>query len=153
MGVLSEGEAVDLLAATAGIAEGAALSSESEGARAREVVNLCGRLALTVSIAGGMISASGGSIDEEFMHLVRKIKMRDNPNDDVNVANVMRRIVWLIKCSIKPGEKLHSKRLALERPDLFAELLAFAARARERRQPQNHRQSVSHNYHITCDAS
>ena len=55
VGSLSESEALDLLAATAGI--DAESWEEEEGAPGRglalEVVNMCGRLALTVAIAGG----------------------------------------------------------------------------------------------------
>ena len=69
VGSLSEAEALDLLVATAGID----LASQDEAARglAVEVVNLCGRLALTVAIAGGMVAEYGGSVDEAFVNVLR----------------------------------------------------------------------------------
>ena len=61
-GLLSEEEAMKLLL------EQARLSKEPP--LAQEVLKLCGRLALTVSIAGGMVRAYGGCVDEDLLELL-----------------------------------------------------------------------------------
>lgn len=79
VGSLSEAEALDLLTAAAGID----LASQDEAARglAMQVVNLCGRLALTVAIAGGMVLEFGGDIDDEFVGYLREEGMAEQGDD------------------------------------------------------------------------
>ena len=61
-GLLTEQEAMALLLEQAEL--------EEEPPLAGEVLRLCGRLALTVSIAGGMVQANGG-IDEDLLEVMR----------------------------------------------------------------------------------
>ena len=56
---------------TAGI-QSALEEDAATRALAVEVVELCGLLALTVAIAGGMISEFGGDIDESFVEHLRE---------------------------------------------------------------------------------
>ena len=43
---------------------------------------MCGRLALTVAIAGGMISEFGGEIDEGFVSMLREQGLQDQEHED-----------------------------------------------------------------------
>ena len=66
VGTLSEGEALELLAATAGI-EMDSLEADEEARRlALQAVTMSGSLALTVSIMGGMVSEYGGIVDNNL---------------------------------------------------------------------------------------
>ena len=82
IGSLSEAEALDLLAATAGIKREVLEEDQAECGRAVQVVNMCGRLALTVTIAGGMVSASGGLIDEDFVELLQEEGLGGEEDDE-----------------------------------------------------------------------
>eukprot|EP00941_MAST-03F_sp_MAST-3F-sp1_P002831 g2831.t1 len=45
------------------------------------------------------------SIESEIHKLVERIKSKNNPNETINVANILRRIIWLIRQRILPGNK------------------------------------------------
>ena len=97
VGSLSEAEALDLLMATAGIniddgPLNGPLSVEARGL-ATEVVNLCGRLALTVAIAGGMVCASGSAIDQEFVEVSREEGLREEEDEEGSDVTVEERVI------------------------------------------------------------
>ena len=70
---------MDLLAAMAGI--DASEWDKTARGLAEEVVNMCGRLALTVAIAGGMVSEYGGEVDEAFVNVLRKNGIGEQEDD------------------------------------------------------------------------
>ena len=72
LGVLPRDEALELLQGYADIK----LLKGDERQRAIEIVELSGRLPLTLAIAGGMLLASGSIISEEFVEMMNVSKLR-----------------------------------------------------------------------------
>ena len=96
-GSLSEAEALDLLAATAGIDLLSLEEDQVVRGLAAEVVNMCGRLALTVAIAGGMVLEYGGEIDKAFVNVMREEGMgeQDDDGEDGSSMTVEDRVIRL----------------------------------------------------------
>ena len=75
---------------------------------AHEVVETCGRLALTVSIAGGMINSYGGLDDELLAEMQRdhKAELRAGTGeDDENEQTVEERIIKASFTALKKDER------------------------------------------------
>ena len=69
VGVLSEGEALNMLLMYGGVEAPEPSSKEHE--LAVEIVELCGRLPLTLAIAGGMVEASGGALTHRLVNMLQ----------------------------------------------------------------------------------
>ena len=72
MGVLPQDDALKLLLTSAEMEEGE-LDTESDDHRiALEIVELCGRLPLTLAIAGGMIADNGQALTEDIVDVMKE---------------------------------------------------------------------------------
>ena len=82
VGVLSENDALQLLLSSANMEEGSMPEGGDEHRIALEIVELCGRLPLTLAIAGGMISDHPKGFDDELVELMREDRLRDQDDDE-----------------------------------------------------------------------
>ena len=73
VGVLSQGESLDMLLAYADVES--LESSTQENSRAQDIVELCGRLPLTLAIAGGIVASSGGTGFSAHLHEYLKTRL------------------------------------------------------------------------------
>ena len=71
VGVLSSAEALKLLLASAEVDEGDMDEAGDELKIATEIVELCGRLPLTLAIAGGMLADSGQGFTEDILEVMK----------------------------------------------------------------------------------
>ena len=95
VGVLSENDALQLLLSSANMEEGSMPEGGDEHRIALEIVELCGRLPLTLAIAGAMISDHPKGFDDELVELMREDRLRDQDDDeDGNGTTLEERIVW-----------------------------------------------------------
>lgn len=120
VGSLSESEALDLLAATAGIDSES--WEEEEGARglALEVVNMCGRLALTVAIAGGMCVEAGGEVDCLLVETLREEGLQHQDDEGGEGMTVEDRVIRSSLTMISKGGKKKNSAMTLSIFNLFA---------------------------------
>ena len=121
VGSLSEVEALDLLVATAGI-DASEWDEEARGL-AMEVVNMCGRLALTVAIVGGMVLEFGGHVDTEFVDMLREEGLGGQDDDEEGGgATVEDRV---IKSSLAMIEKSGAKKNSEMMLAIFSHFAVF----------------------------
>ena len=71
VGILSQGEAFRLLLSSAEMSEEDVESGSAEHQSALEIVEMCGRLPLTLAIAGGMVLDNGQCFSEDILEMMR----------------------------------------------------------------------------------
>jgi hypothetical protein len=98
VGILSSADALKLLLSSAEMGEEDVEEGSEEHRVATEIVELCGRLPLTLSIAGGMISDNPDGFTDDVLDLMREDRLRDQEDEDDSGFTVEERV---IECSLK----------------------------------------------------
>ena len=82
VGVLSGQESLQLLLSSADMDVGDVEEDSDEYRIAMEIVELCGKLPLTLAIAGGMISDNPDGFSDEVVELMKEDRLREQEDED-----------------------------------------------------------------------
>ena len=97
VGVLSREDALELLLSSADIASESMQEGGNEHRNALEVVELCGRLPLTLAIAGGMISNNPDKLSDDVVELMREDRLREQDDEEGGTTLEERVVRFLLK--------------------------------------------------------
>jgi|MDSY01.2.fsa_nt_gb hypothetical protein len=93
VGVLSEGEALKLLISSAEMDEGDVEEGSEEERIAKDIVELCGRLPLTLVIAGGMISDNPDGFSDDVVEVMKEDRLREQDDEDESGVTLEERVI------------------------------------------------------------
>ena len=93
LGVLGAGEALKLLLASAGLDEAEVEEGSDERRYAAEIVEICGRLPLTLAIAGGMVSDNPDGLTEDVVDVMKEDGLRDQDDEGDSGMTLEERVI------------------------------------------------------------
>ena len=93
VGVLVKSEALELLLSSAGVREDTIQEGGNEHRIALEIVELCGRLPLTLAIAGGIIADNPGGLTDEVVDMMKEDRLREEDDEGESGMSLEERII------------------------------------------------------------